>query len=46
MQYVTFYNWLLSRSVMPLTLTDVAEHINTSFLYTAEQYSIVWMYYS
>ena len=45
MQYVAFWEWLPLLSDTHLTLFYVLS-LNSSFLFSAEKYSIVWMYHS
>lgn len=44
--YVIFRIWLLSLSIMPLSVIHVVMCITSSLLFIAESYSIVWMYHS
>ena len=44
--YVAFSDWLLYLSNMHLSLLHVFSYLDSSFLFSIGEYSIVWMYHS
>lgn len=45
-QYVTFWDCLISLSIMPLRFIQIIALISSSFLFVAEWYSLVWIHQS
>lgn len=45
-QYVALSDWLLSLSYLHLRFSHVFSWLNRSFLFSIEEYSIVWIYYN